>query len=66
MVQVKAGMLYCHLEHAGTTMGISMQPSEQILQEYPEMTELYEEVHNTFANSCPLILNDYRKQSNRR
>lgn len=49
-VQVQAGMLYSRLEHTGTVMGLTMQPAEQVLQEYLEMTELYKEVHNTFAN----------------
>lgn len=48
-VQVKAGMLYCRLEHAGTNRGLILQPAEQVLQEYPEMARLYKKVHATYA-----------------
>ena len=49
-VQVRAGMLYSRLEHTATTLGMVMQPAEQVLQEYSEMTKLYEEVHKTYAS----------------
>ena len=48
-------MLYSRLAHTGTLMGITTQPAEQVLQEYPEMTALYEEVHNTFADQDQTI-----------
>ena len=48
-IQVRAGMLYSRLEHLGTTMGLVMQPAEQTLQEYPEMTRLYKKIHKIYA-----------------
>ncbi len=55
MVQVKAGMLYCRLEHAGTNRGLIIQPAEQVLQEYPEMKRLYKKVHATYAEPDQII-----------
>lgn len=54
-VQVKSGMLYARLELAGTAMGINIAPMSQVLQEYPEMAELYEDVHKTFADQDQTI-----------
>lgn len=48
-VQISAGMLYSRLQLAGTTMGISMQPTSQVLQEYPQMENLYQEAHRIYA-----------------
>ena len=47
--QVRAGMVYERLQLAGTGLGVSMQPASQVLEEYPEMSALYEEVHESFA-----------------
>lgn len=47
--QVKAGMVYERLQLAGAGLGVSMQPVSQVLEEYPEMSALYEEVHESFA-----------------
>lgn len=47
--QVRAGMVYERLQLAGIGLGVSMQPVSQILEEYPEMEALYEEVHESFA-----------------
>jgi hypothetical protein len=51
IAQVKSGMLYSRFQLAGTVMGLSMQPTSQVLQEYPKMSELYEEVHQTFTDN---------------
>lgn len=32
-----------------------MQPAEQLLQEYPEMAELYKKVHATYAEPDQII-----------
>lgn len=53
--QVKAGMLFSRFQLAGTIMGISMQPTSQVLQEFPEMAELYQEVHQAFADNGQTI-----------
>lgn len=49
--QVKSGMLFSRFQLAGTVMGLSMQPTSQVLQEYPEMATLYEEVHKAFTDA---------------
>jgi hypothetical protein len=54
-VQVKAGMLYCRLEHVATSRGLITQPAEQVLQEYPEMKELYQKVHAAYAEPDQII-----------
>jgi len=54
-VQVKAGMLYARLKLAGTVMGINMAPMSQVLEEFPEMAELYEDVHKTFVDQDQTI-----------
>jgi len=51
IAQVKSGMLYSRLQLAGTMMGLSMQPTSQVLQEYPEMAELYEEMNQEFTKN---------------
>jgi len=48
---VKIGMLYSRIQLAGTSLGLSMQPTMQITQEYPEMAELYEETNEKFAEN---------------
>lgn len=53
--QVKSGMLYSRFQLAGTKMGLSMQPTSQVLQEYLEMSELYEEVHQEFTKNGRVI-----------
>jgi hypothetical protein len=48
-------MLYSRFQLAGTMMGLSMQPTSQVLQEFPEMSELYEEVHQAFTKNGHII-----------
>lgn len=55
IAQVKTGMLYSRFQLAGTMMGLSMQPTSQVLQEYPEMAELYKQVHQTFTDNGHII-----------
>ncbi|MDF1720732.1 MAG: nitroreductase family protein [Minwuia sp.] len=38
--QLTAGMTYLHLNLAATRAGVAMHPMSQLLQEYPEMTEM--------------------------
>jgi len=49
--QVKVGMLYARIQLEGTTLGLSMQPTMQITQEYPEMKDLYEKVVQKFVKN---------------
>lgn len=53
--QVQAGMLYSRFQLAGTVIGLSMQPTSQVLQEFPEMAELYQEVHQSYAENGQTI-----------
>lgn len=53
--QVKAGMLYSRFQLACAKMGFSMQPLSQVLQEYPEMNELYEKIHMDYAGGNKTI-----------
>lgn len=47
--QVKAGMLYSRLILTAHSMGYVMQPPSQVLEEYPEMKEQYEKIHQEYA-----------------
>lgn len=47
--QVKSGMLYSRLIAAAHTLGLVMQPLSQPLEEYPEMKEVYDEIHRDYA-----------------
>ena len=47
--QVKAGMLYSRLILNAHSMGLAMQPPSQVLEEYPEMKEQYNQIKNEYA-----------------
>lgn len=47
--QVNSGMLYSKLILAAQQQGIVMQPLSQVLEEYPEMSELYKGIHKDYA-----------------
>lgn len=47
--QVKSGMLYSKLILAAHQQGFVMQPLSQVLEEYPEMNELYSGIHLDYA-----------------
>lgn len=47
--QVQSGMLYGRLILELHTMGFVLQPPSQVLEEYPEMEELYHQVHSEYA-----------------
>lgn len=53
--QVKVGMLYSRIQLVGTNMGLSMQPTMQITQEYQEMKELYDSVTTKFTEKGQTI-----------
>ncbi|WP_018149654.1 Acg family FMN-binding oxidoreductase [Henriciella marina] len=44
--QIDAGRAYVRLNLKATELGLGIHPWSQSLQEYPEMTPLYEEVHD--------------------
>jgi hypothetical protein len=43
--QINAGRDWVRLHLAATALGIAVQPLSQILQEYPEMEALYDDIH---------------------
>jgi hypothetical protein len=47
--QVKSGMLYSRLILEAQQQGLVMQPLSQVLEEYPEMNELYSSIHRDYA-----------------
>lgn len=44
--QIRAGAGWVRLQQAAAAAGLSMHPLSQALQEYPEMAEMYEEIHD--------------------
>jgi hypothetical protein len=52
-VQVNAGRAYVRVQLSGTAHGISMQPLQQALQEYPEQQGPYAEIHNLLNAPSP-------------
>ncbi|WP_461428722.1 Acg family FMN-binding oxidoreductase [Gymnodinialimonas sp.] len=48
--QIAAGRDWLRLNLAATRDGVAMQPLSQALQEYPEMSEIYDSVHRQFAS----------------
>ena len=52
-VQVNAGRAYVRVQLSGTAHGISMQPLQQALQEYPEQQAAYKEIHNLLDALSP-------------
>lgn len=47
--QIKTGQDWVRVHLAATVHGVGMQPMSQALQEFPEMSTLYDEVHNRLA-----------------
>lgn len=53
--QVEAGILYSRFLLTATDMGYAMQPMSQALEEYPEMAEIYTEIHEAYAGEDETI-----------
>lgn len=47
--QLRAGFDWVRINLAATEMGLGMQPLSQALQEYPEMSALYDDIHGRLA-----------------
>ncbi|WP_324293175.1 Acg family FMN-binding oxidoreductase [Lacrimispora defluvii] len=47
--QVLSGMLYSRMILTGHTMGLAMQPLSQVLEEYPEMKQPYDNFRKDYA-----------------
>ena len=53
VAQVNAGRAYVRVQASGTAHGISMQPLQQALQEYPEQQATYKEIYNLLDAPSP-------------
>lgn len=53
--QVKSGMLYSRLIAKAHTLGLVTQPLSQALEEYPEMSEVYKEIHKDYGTNGATI-----------
>jgi len=51
--QVEAGIKYLRSNLKAAELGLAMHPISQALQEYPEMTDLYREIHALLAVKSP-------------
>ncbi len=47
--QIAAGQDWVRLNLAATALGVGIQPLSQALQEYPEMSDLYRDIHDRLA-----------------
>jgi hypothetical protein len=47
--QVEAGLLYSRVQLEAETMGLAVQPLSQSIEEYPQMSDLYLNIHNDYA-----------------
>lgn len=47
--QVRSGMIYSRLILEASSSGLAVQPLSQILEEYPEMKQLYNGIHRDYA-----------------
>jgi hypothetical protein len=53
--QIDVGRLWTRLNLKTTAMGLSIHPCSQALQEYPEMKDLYDNVHQSYASKGQTI-----------
>ncbi len=51
--QLRAGAGWVRLQQAAALAGLSMQPLSQALQEFPEMSEIFEEIHDFTGIRAP-------------
>ncbi|MBX3611865.1 MAG: twin-arginine translocation pathway signal protein [Hydrogenophaga sp.] len=51
--QIAAGRAWVRAQLAATAQGLAMQPISQALQEYPEMRDLYAEIHALLGAPAP-------------
>jgi len=52
--QLNAGRAYLRMNLQATALGLAVHPWSQCLQEYPEMSELFREVHDLIGNGNTL------------
>jgi len=51
--QLNAGRDWIRLNMAATSLGLAMHPISQVLQEFPEMKTLYDEIHEKLGYGLP-------------
>ena len=51
--QINAGRAYVRAQLAATAHGLSMQPVSQAIQEYPEQSGPYSDIHNLLDAPTP-------------
>ncbi|MEP2101490.1 MAG: nitroreductase family protein [Parasphingorhabdus sp.] len=51
--QLQSGAAWVRINQAATALGLAMHPVSQILQEFPEMADLYNEYHAYLAVDAP-------------
>jgi hypothetical protein len=47
--QVEAGMLYSRVQLKAESMGLAVQPLSQSIEEYPQMSKIYAQIHADYA-----------------
>lgn len=53
--QVEAGILFSRILLTSANLGLVLQPISQALQEYPEMQEIYENIHDEYTQDGEII-----------
>ena len=53
--QIRSGMLYSRLILTAHREGLALQPLSQVLEEYPEMSQLYSDIHHRYAKEGQTI-----------
>jgi hypothetical protein len=51
--QIEAGRAYLRTDLAAASLGLAIQPNSQVLQEFPEMAELYSSFHKEVTVTQP-------------
>jgi hypothetical protein len=51
--QIEAGRAYLRMDLAAASLGLAIQPNSQVLQEFPEMAELYTSFHEEVGANQP-------------
>ncbi|GAA0485240.1 hypothetical protein GCM10009096_29920 [Parasphingorhabdus litoris] len=51
--QLQSGAAWVRVNQAATALGLAMHPVSQILQEFPEMADLYDQYHDYLAVAAP-------------
>jgi len=58
--QFNTGRLYSKIQLTAHTLGLAIQPLSQAIQEYPEMKDIYQNIHNDIVEGNETILMLFR------